>query len=425
MLTARFLIHYRLAALALAAAIVVGCSIVRPSPGPEARIAARTLAEQAGAQSASSDARFQLFAEVFDQVRTLYVDPIEDATLLTAAANGMRTAFPEPSKAQEGKLVTAAIDGMLNSLDPYSAYLNKDNYNAVREQIRGEFGGIGLQVTKDGDLIKVISPIDGTPAAAAGMRAGDAITHADGEPLMGLSLRKAVLRLRGPAGSKVLLTVKRLDLAPFDVAIVRARIHVKAVRWSLENGIGYVRISTFTERATGEFVDAIEKLRMQAGDVLRGLVIDLRNNPGGSLEQSILISDALLDAGTIVSTRGRADRRYFNAHRGDVAAGLPIVVLVNDGSASAAEILAGALKDHGRAILVGGRTFGKGSVQTIIPLSQSNGLKLTTARYYTPAGVSVDGGIEPNIAVSQDPDREGDEQRERAIQELSRLTAVR
>ena len=411
--------------LVLFAALVFGCGVVQRSPGPEARVAAKSLADQTGTTGAETGSRFQLFAKVFDQVRTLYVDEVDDAKLLTAAADGMRKAFPEPANAAEEKLVVAAIDGMLGSLDPYSAYLNNRSYNAVRDQTRGEFGGIGLQVTKEGDSIKVISPIDGTPAAKAGMRTGDVITHADGQPLIGMTLRASVLLLRGPAGSKVLLTVKRADLEPFEVAIVRARIHIKAVRWSLENRIGYIRISSFTEKATREFVDAVYTMRTQAGDAFSGLVIDLRNNPGGLLEQSVLISDALLERGNIVSTRGRAAQRYFNAHAGDIVAGLPIVVLVNNGSASAAEILAGALKDHGRAILVGSRTFGKGSVQTIIPFNDNDGLKLTTARYYTPSGNTVDGGIEPDIVVKQDPDREGDEQRERANLELSRLAAVR
>ncbi len=419
------MILLRAAFFALVAAITASCGVVHNSPGPEAQVAAKNLAEQVGAPESAKGSKFQLFAKVFDQVRTLYVDQVDDAVLLTAAAQGMRTAFPEPAKVEEIKLVGAAIDGMLGSLDPYSAYLDNRDYNAVREQTRGEFGGIGLQVTKEGDFIKVIAPIDGTPAAKAGMQAGDAITHADGKSLDGLTLRAAVLRLRGPAGSQVLLTVKRADLEPFEVAIVRAKIHIKAVRWSFEKGIGYIRISSFTQQATKEFVDAIETLRNDAGAALTGLVIDLRNNPGGLLEQSVLISDALLEKGNIVSTRGRSDQRYFNAHIGDIASGLPIVVLVNDGSASAAEILAGALKDHGRAVLVGGRTFGKGSVQTIIPFSKNDGLKLTTARYYTPSGKSVDGGIEPDVPVAQDPDREGDEQRERAVLELSRLAAVR
>lgn len=411
--------------LGFVAAIVVSCGGLHRSPGPEARVAAQNLAAQAGAREGAEQSRFQLFARVFDQVRTQYVDEVDDKTLLTAAANGMREKFPEPAKAEEGKLVDAAIDGLLASLDPYSAYLNNRNYNAVRDQTRGEFGGIGLQVTKEGEFIKVISPIDGTPAAEAGLKANDEITHADGYSLSGMTLRTAVLRLRGPAGSAVTLTIQRGTEAPFDVAIERARIHIKAVRWAREDKLGYLRITSFTSKATKEFVEAFDALRRDATDGLSGVVLDLRNNPGGLLEQSVLISDALLEGGEIVSTRGRSDARYFKAHAGDIAAGLPIVVLVNGGSASAAEIVAGALKDHGRAILIGDKTFGKGSVQTIIPFSKNDGLKLTTARYYTPSGKSVEGGIEPDIAVAQDPEREGDEQRERALLELSRLIAAR
>lgn len=407
------------------AALVVSCGVSHQSPGPEARVAARTLAEQAGSTEGTAEPRFQLFARVFDQVRTLYVDEVDDARLLNAAANGMREAFPEPAKAEEAKLVTAAIEGMLGSLDPYSSYLDNRHYGAMRDQTRGEFGGIGLQVTKKGDFINVIAPIDGTPAATAGIRAGDRITHANGRALQSMTLQESVFLMRGPAGSVVTLTILRGERPPFDVAIERARIHVKAVRWSLEDNIGYIRISSFTQKATHEFVDAVQALRKKGGGAMRGLVIDLRNNPGGLLDQSVLISDALLERGNIVSTRGRTERRYFNAHGGDIAAGLPIVVLVNHGSASAAEIVAGALRDHGRAILVGDRTFGKGSVQTIIPFGADDGLKLTTARYYTPAGHSVEGGLEPDVAVADDPEREGDEQRERAAVELSRLVSAR
>ncbi len=415
----------RVAFIFLLTGQLLSCGVVQHTPGPEARIAAKTLAEQAGSPGSDTGMRFQLFAKVFDQVRTLYVDEIDDVKLMAAAADGMSKAFPEPANAAEEKLVVAAINGMLGSLDPYSAYLNNRSYRAMRDQTQGEFGGIGLQVTKEGEFIKVISPIDGTPAAQAGMKSGDVITHADGQPLGAMTLRDSVLLLRGPTGSRVLLTVKRADMKPFDVLIVRALIHIQSVRWSLEKGIGYVRISSFTEKATREFVDAVVTMRSQAGDALQGIVLDLRNNPGGLLEQSVRISDELLERGNIVSTQSRVDRNNFEAQSGDIAAGLPIVVLVNNGSASAAEILAGALKDHGRAVLVGGRTFGKGSVQTIIPFENENGLKLTTARYYRPSGKSVDGGIKPNILVEQNPEREGDEQRERANLELSRLAMAR
>ena len=403
------------------AVLVAACGAIRLAPGPEARAAAVRLAAQARAETPGGPSRFLLFARVFDQVRSFYVKSVGGAALLSAAATGMRDAYPEPAKVSDAKLVTAAIDGMLGSLDPYSAYLDPNNYSAVRNQTLGQFGGIGLRVTKEDNAIKVISQIDGTPAAAAGMRPGDRITHADGRPLAGLTLRAAMLRLRGLAGTRVLLTILRGDDAPFDVAIERALIEIEAVRWALEDDIGYIRISTFNARATDEFVEAVREIRAKAGDRLTGFVIDLRNNLGGLLDQSILISDMLLEEGEIVKTKGRSDQRSFQAQPGDITGGLPIVVLVNNGSASAAEILAGALKDHHRAILIGVRTFGKGSVQTIIPFADNDALKLTTALYYTPSGASVDGGIMPDIKVLQDDNRDGDEQRQRAFAELNRI----
>ena len=404
------------------AVVLAACSAaVRKAPGPEAQSAAGQLAAQVRDETPVEFSRFRLFARVFDQVRTYYVKSVDDAALLSAAAAGMRDAYPEPARASVEKLVTAAIDGMLDSLDPYSAYLDKENYIVVRDQTRGRFGGIGLQVTKEDNAIKVISPIDGTPAAAAGMRPGDRITHADGKPLSGLSLRAAVLRLRGLAGTRVLLTILRGGNAPFDVAIERALIQIKAVRWVLEDDVGYIRIATFNARVADEFLSAVQKLRAKAGSRLTGFVLDLRNNPGGLLEQSVVISDLLLEKGEIVFTKGRSYQHRFQAQPGDVTGGLPIVVLVNKGSASAAEILAGALKDHGRAILIGARTFGKGSVQTIIPFGNNDALKLTTAIYYTPSGASVEGGIPPDIKVLQDEDRDGDEQRQRAFVELNRI----
>jgi len=403
------------------AVILAACGAVRKTPGQEARSAASQLAAQARDEAPVEYSRFRLFARVFDQVRTYYVESVDDAALLAAAAAGMRDAYPDPAKVSVAKLVAAAIDGMLDSLDPYSAYLDKENYIAVRDQTRGRFGGIGLHVTKEDNAIKVISPIDGTPAAAAGMRPGDRITHADGKPLSGLTLRAAVLRLRGLAGTRVLLTILRDGNAPFDVAIERALIEIKAVRWVLEDDVGYIRISTFNARVADEFVRAVQDIRARAGGWLAGFVLDLRNNPGGLLEQSVVISDLLLEKGEIVFTKGRSYQRRFRARPGDIAGGLPIVVLVNKGSASAAEILAGALKDHGRAILIGVRTFGKGSVQTIIPFGNNDALKLTTAIYYTPSGASVEGGIPPDIKVLQDDDRDGDEQRQRAFVELNRI----
>ncbi len=400
---------------------VAGCTNLRGTPGPEARAATDRLVAQSGVVAPADRSEFELFARVFDQVRVLYVDQVDETKLLQAAAAGMRKDFPEPGNVDDQKLVSAAVNGMLSSLDPYSAYLDQAAYSSLQEQTRGQFGGIGLQVALENSLVKVISPIDGTPAASAGVQPGDYITHADGFSLGGLTLRAAVLRLRGSVGTAVNLTIQRKGLAPFDVAITRAVIQIHPVRWSLEDTVGYIRISTFNARASAEFVEAIQEIRAKAGSSLTGFIIDLRNNPGGLFEQSVFISDVLLEKGEIVSTRGRTFQQSHSAVPGDMTSGLPIVVLINHGSASASEIVAGALRDNNRAVLIGGKSYGKGSVQTIIPFSHRDGLRLTTARYYTPSGATVEGGIIPDIEIANDDARDGDEQRERAIVELNRL----
>ncbi|MEX2618294.1 MAG: S41 family peptidase [Alphaproteobacteria bacterium] len=406
----------------LVAVFAAGCGLARqPSPGAEATAAAEQLAGRSGSVVLPAGSEFALFARVFDQVRSFYVDPVDDAALLKAAAAGMRTSFPEPGNVSDAELVDAAISGMLSSLDPYSAYLGENAYFALQEQTRGQFGGIGLQVGLENEMLKVISPIDGTPAAAAGMQPGDLITHADGFVLRGLTLNDAVMRLRGQVGSQVRLTVQRNGSTPFEVAIKRAVIQIHPVRWSLEDNIGYIRISTFNARASGEFVAAVRDILTQAGPALTGFVIDLRNNPGGLFEQAVFISDVLLEQGQIVSTRGRAFQQSHAALPGDISGGLPITVLINGGSASAAEILAGALRDNHRALLIGEKTYGKGSVQTIIPFADHDGLRLTTARYYTPSGRTVEGGIDPDIIVANDNSSEVDTQRERAAAELKRV----
>ena len=403
-------------------AIVVGCGVVqRQSPGPESLAATEQFAEAVvkyspvtGGKLEPKSVNFQLFATIFDRVRDYYVDDVDDSRLVMAATKGMRDAYPKPADASRNQLVRAAIQGMLGSLDPYSAYLDSGSYRAMRDQTKGRFSGIGIQITKDGDFIKVISPIDGTPAAVAGIKAGDLITHADGETLSGLSLREAVLRLRGPVGSKVVLALSRSGAPPFNVDIVRSVVRIKAVRWKLDDHIGYIRVTTFSSGTTREFVQAVRDIRTQAGGGVVGFVVDLRNNPGGLLEQAITLSDLLLNDGDIVATRGRSHSQRYTASNGDVTYGAPIVVLINEGSASASEILAGALRDHHRATLVGTRSFGKGLVQTILPLGDGDALKLTTARYYTPSGQTVGKGIDPAVFVELDKDHPGDEQIDRA-----------
>jgi carboxyl-terminal processing protease len=321
-----------------------------------------------------------VFGDVFEIVRSNYVDPVTDETL-----------------------VEGAINGMLTSLDPHSNYLNAKNFNDMKVQTRGEFGGLGIEVSMENGLIKVVSPIDDTPAAHAGLKPGDLITNLDGNAVQGMTLPEAVEKMRGPVNSDITLTIRREGREPFDVKLTRAVIKIKSVRSHLEGGnIGYIRITSFNEQTDVGLNNAMKNLKQEANNKLIGVVLDLRNNPGGLLDQAVAVSDAFLDQGEIVSTRGRRpdDAQRYNARPGDIAERLPVAVLINGGSASASEIVAGALQDHHRAILIGTRSFGKGSVQTIIPLAGHGAMRLTTARYYTPSGRSIQArGIEPDIVV--------------------------
>ncbi|UPT62823.1 MAG: S41 family peptidase [Hyphomonadaceae bacterium JAD_PAG50586_4] len=306
----------------------------------------------------------------------------------------------------EEEAMEAAIQGMLASLDPHSSYMNAADYREMQTQTRGEYGGLGIEVTSEDGVVRVVSPIDDTPAARAGILAGDYLTAIDGESIVGLTLNDAVRRMRGDAGSSIVVTVAREGTDPFDVTLQREIINVRAVTARVEGGdVGIIRISTFNERTSDMLQDAIRTVRRDTGGRLRGVVVDLRNNPGGLLDQAIEVSDAFLDGGEVVSTRGRQpeDVQRYNARRGDDMAGVPIVVLINGASASAAEIVAGALQDRNRALIVGTDSFGKGSVQTVIPLQggRDGALRLTTARYYTPAGRSIQGaGITPDMEVA-------------------------
>ncbi|MGQ0663687.1 MAG: S41 family peptidase [Pseudomonadota bacterium] len=325
--------------------------------------------------------QLNLFGEVFERVRSDFVEEVGD-----------------------NKLIEDAINGMLSALDPHSSYMNPKTFRDMQVQTRGEFGGLGIEVTMENGLVKVVSPIDDTPAARAGLRSGDLVTHLDGEQVMGLTLQDAVERMRGPVGSAIKLTVRRSNQEPFVVTLVRAIVKVQSVRYRTEGDLAYIRITSFTEQTEAGLKTAVQKIKEQLGPRLKGAVLDLRNNPGGLLDQAIAVSDVFLDKGEIVSTRGRRseEAQRFNAKPGDLLAGLPIVVLINAGSASASEIVAGALQDHRRAILLGTKSFGKGSVQTIMPLGGQGAIRLTTARYYTPSGRSIQAkGIEPDIAVEQ------------------------
>jgi len=335
----------------------------------------------ASSNTSDSYKQLDLFGDVFELVRANYVDEVTDETLI------------------EG-----AINGMLTSLDPHSNYLNAKNFNDMKVQTRGEFGGLGIEVSMENGLVKVVSPIDDTPAAHAGLKPGDLITHLDGTPVQGLTLPEAVDRMRGPVNSDINLTIRREGKEPFDVKLTRAIIKIQSVRSHVEsNNIGYIRITSFNEQTDVGLANALKNLKQQANNKLIGVVLDLRNNPGGLLDQAVAVSDAFLDKGEIVSTRGRRadDAQRYNARPGaKPASGLPMAVLINGGSASASEIVAGALQDHHRAILIGTRSFGKGSVQTIIPLAGHGAMRLTTARYYTPSGRSIQAkGIDPDIVV--------------------------
>jgi carboxyl-terminal processing protease len=320
-----------------------------------------------------------LFGDVFERVRADYVEELTDE-----------------------ELIEAAIVGMLSSLDPHSSFMNAKKYKAMQVQTRGRFGGLGIEVTMENGLVKVVSPIDDTPAYRAGIKAGDLITQLQEERVLGLSLAQAVEKMRGKVGTHIKLRVRRKGVDDFDVTITRAVVKIRSVRSHMEGYVGYLRITSFSAQASDGVKKAINKFHEEVGDQLQGVIIDLRNNPGGLLDQAVNVSDIFLEQGEIVSTRSRQakDTSRFNARKGDLTHGLPLVVLINGGSASASEIVAGALQDHKRAILLGTKSFGKGSVQTIIPLSTQGAMRLTTARYYTPSGRSIQAvGIKPDIVV--------------------------
>ena len=347
----------------------------------------RIVFDGSSAKAAAADAykQLSLFGDVFERVRTDYVE-----------------------KPDDGKLVESAINGMLTGLDPHSSYMDAKSFRDMQVQTRGEFGGLGIEVTMEDGVIKVVAPIDETPAAKAGVMANDYITHIDDEPVQGLTLNQAVDKMRGPVNTKIKLKIMRKGQdKPIELTLTRDVIRVLSVRSHSEgDDVGYIRITQFNEQATTGLKKAIADLTAQDGDKLKGFILDLRNNPGGLLDQAISVSNAFLNRGEIVSTRGRnADEtQRFTARPGDLTKGKPVIVLINGGSASASEIVAGALQDHKRAIMVGTRSFGKGSVQTIIPLGSGNGaLRLTTARYFTPSGRSIQAkGIVPDIEVLQD-----------------------
>ena len=347
------------------------------------QIAGPLVAQEAGKNASVYEQR-ELFGNVFERVRADYVEAPDDK-----------------------KLIEAAINGMLTSLDPHSSFLAANDYEDMQTQTRGSFGGLGIEVSQEDGLVKVVSPIDDTPAAKAGVKTGDFITHVNGESLMGLTLDEAVDMMRGPVGSDITVTILREgEKEPFDLTMTRDTIKLTVVKSRVEGHAVILRVSTFNDETYDTLKTELDKAVKEVGgiDKVTGFVLDLRNNPGGLLNQAISVSDAFLDAGEIVSTRGRKveDSERWNAEPGDLAQGRPMVVLTNGGSASASEIVAGALQDHRRAIVVGEKTFGKGSVQTVMPVTSDSAIRLTTARYYTPSGRSIQSlGIQPDILVSQ------------------------
>ncbi len=363
----------------------IAASLVALATGfclPAAHAADVKVAPKSGAKFSDDTYKYlELFGDVFERVRKDYVEDVSDQQLLENA-----------------------INGMLTGLDPHSGYMPAKNFQDMQEQTKGEFGGLGIEVVSDSGYVKVVSPIDDTPASRAGLQPGDYIVAIDGKSAQGLTLNEAVDKMRGPINSAITVTIKRASVDPFDVKMTRAVIRVKTVVARAEGDVGYIRIAQFTEQTQPGLDNAIKDLKSKLGDKLKGYVVDLRNNPGGLLDQAVSVSDTFLDRGEIVSTRTRhsEETQRFNAKAGDQADGKPIVVLINDGSASASEIVAGALQDHGRAILLGTKSFGKGSVQTIIPLARGeSAMRLTTARYYTPSGRSIQSlGIEPDIEVT-------------------------
>jgi carboxyl-terminal processing protease len=362
------------------AALIGGVAIGALAFRPDLVSAQSASAEKTPSSDTNTYEQLNLFGEVFERIRSSYVEPVKD-----------------------DQLVESAINGMLSGLDPHSSYMNAKDYGDMQIQTKGEFGGLGIEVTMQDGLIKVVSPMDDTPAAKAGMQPNDLISHIDGDPVLGLSLNQAVDKMRGEVGSSITVTVIRGNQDPFDVTMKRAVITLKSVRWEMEpNNIGYIRITSFSEQTDSGLKSAIAAIKKESKGNLTGLVLDLRNNPGGLLDQAIAVSDDFLDKGEIVSTRGRNpdDGQRWNAEAGDLLDGKPVIVLINGGSASASEIVSGALQDHHRAIQMGTKSFGKGSVQSIIPIPNHGAIRLTTARYYTPSGRSIQAkGIDPDIEV--------------------------
>ncbi len=409
-------------ALGVAGAIILGCGVGGGGTSPEAQTATKQIEtalvdyrREHGLVHTTRKSELRLFTKAYEFVKEEYVRPVDMPILVAAATESMKETYPDPSQVDNVELIEAAIQGMLHDLDDYSAYYDRKAFRELRQETKGTFEGLGIEIKKDPEGLRVISPIDGTPAKRAGLRPGDRLTHADGQSLAELSLRASVELLRGRAGSTILVRIARGDLEPFDVPITREKIRIQPVKARMEGDVAVLRVTQFVDRTGKELHDAMARLDVESKGQVRGYVLDLRRNPGGLLTESVDVASNFLDGGVVVSTRGRRENSTMRADGGDPSRNLPIVVLIDRGSASASEIVAGALKDRGRAVIMGEKSFGKGSVQTILPLSDARGMKLTTALYFTPGNFTVEGGIKPDIDALDDPDTEPDEALETAL----------
>ncbi len=424
--------------------IIYGC-VFQIKPSHEAKLATRLLSNKILSFRQESGERFihapddlSLFSIVFDNVYNQYIYAPNENELISAAMNGIELKYKNSQNISDKDLEITATRAMLKSLDPYSTYMNRNQFRALNEETRGAFAGLGIEVSKASGLLTVISPIDGTPAALSGIKSGDIITHADDILLEPLSIGDAVRLLRGDIGSKIKLNILRGDEEKIQITLKRQIIEVNPVKYSLKDNIGYIRITNFSEGSGKKTHEAIidlqkqmkNKIKKQMGKQfnykingkIRAYILDLRNNPGGLLKEAIAVASVFLNGGNVVTTKSRNEEDKFQAFFGDPSKNIPLIILINAGSASASEIVAGALKDRERGILLGQKSYGKGSVQSIIPLPKQRGLKITTAIYYTPSGKTVEGGITPNMFVKLDNSRDGDEQIEEAIRIAIEIT---
>ncbi len=414
--------------LTFVVSVIASCGMPIQMPNKEARRVTAQLVDMAKADGSileSSEIKgydLNLFPTIYRNAQELYVHPVDGQALVLAALAGVREEALKNGRLAAGTFDETASEALLASLDDYSTYFDEETYRSFQEQISGAYAGLGIEISKHDKGLLIISPFEDSPAARAGLKPGDIITHANSIDIGPMTVSDAIAFLRGRIGTSVDLIIARDGMASFDVTIRRDLISLQSVRWDIEGDVGYMRITNFTDNVGHKIQDAIKEIEANLGERLNGYVLDLRNNPGGQLREAIDVSGAFLDRKAVVSTRERVGEEVFNASIGDATNGKPIVVLINEGSASASEIVAGALQDHHRAVLMGATSYGKGSVQSVIPLYYlGGGIKLTTALYFTPSGRTVNGGIRPDRLIEDNPDKEGDEQLKAAYQMVVEL----